>query len=85
MVPAVLEFGSHLTEPGHGKTQAWRRAARALESLAVTLEAEVPDTAATMRLSSLELADAIEEVPSATPVPSLLYNPAHVRPTALHF
>lgn len=42
--------------------QAWRRTALAFESLAATLELEVPDTAATMRLSGLELADAIEEV-----------------------
>lgn len=42
--------------------QAWRRAAIALEQLARTTAAEVPDTAASMRLSGLEVTDAIEEL-----------------------
>ena len=42
--------------------QAWRRTAQSVEALALSLEREVPDTAATMRLSGLELADAIGEV-----------------------
>ena len=42
--------------------QAWRRTAMALECLVRVLEAEVPDTAATLRLSGMELSDAIEEV-----------------------
>lgn len=42
--------------------QAWRRTAVAMEVLLRVLEAEIPDTAATLRLSGLELADAIEEV-----------------------
>lgn len=33
-----------------------------MEALALSLQREVPDTAATMRLSGLELADAIGEV-----------------------
>ena len=43
-------------------SQAWRRAANSVEALALSLQREVPDTAATMRLSGLELADAIGEV-----------------------
>ena len=42
--------------------QAWRRTAQSVEALALSLQREVPDTAATMRLSGLELADAIGEV-----------------------
>lgn len=42
--------------------KAWRRTALALRLLAATVTEEVPDTAATLRLSGLELADAIEEV-----------------------
>ena len=42
--------------------QAFRRSALALESLLVTVREEVPDTAATVRLSGLEIADCIEEV-----------------------
>ena len=44
------------------RMQAWRRTAHSVEALAVSLQREVPDTAATMRLSGLELADAIGEV-----------------------
>jgi hypothetical protein len=33
-----------------------------METLLLTLQAEVPDTAATLRLSGLELADCIQEV-----------------------
>ncbi len=40
------------------------RAARALEALARSLTAEVPDTAAAFRLSGLEIADAVGEVSS---------------------
>lgn len=39
-----------------------RRAALAVEATLYTLEREVPDTAAAVRLSSLELSDAIEQV-----------------------
>ena len=48
----------------HGRlcAQAWRRTAQSVEALALSLQREVPDTAATMRLSGLELADAIGEV-----------------------
>ena len=42
--------------------QSIRRAALAVEATLYTLEREVPDTAAAVRLSSLELSDAIEEV-----------------------
>ena len=42
--------------------QAMRRSARALELLLLTVQAEVPDTAATLRLSGMELADCIQEV-----------------------
>lgn len=42
--------------------QAFRRTAVALESLAATVEAEVPDTAAAVRLSGFELSDCIEEI-----------------------
>jgi len=42
--------------------QAWRRTAQSVEALALSMQREVPDTAATMRLSGLELADAIGEV-----------------------
>lgn len=42
--------------------QALRRSAHAMETLLLTLQAEVPDTAATLRLSGLELADCIQEV-----------------------
>ncbi|EFN54916.1 hypothetical protein CHLNCDRAFT_134624 [Chlorella variabilis] len=41
---------------------AMRRSARALELLLLTVQAEVPDTAATLRLSGMELADCIQEV-----------------------
>ncbi len=41
-----------------------RRSAHALEALLVTVHAEVPDTAATLRLSGMELADCIQEVGS---------------------
>lgn len=41
---------------------AFRRTAIALESLAAAVEAEVPDTAAAVRLSGFELSDCIEEV-----------------------
>lgn len=39
-----------------------RRSAIAAESLLLTLAAEVPDTAATLRLSGMELADCIQEM-----------------------
>ena len=42
--------------------QEWRRTARELQLLARALEQEIPDTAASMRLTGLELADAIQEV-----------------------
>ena len=42
--------------------QSIRRAALAAEATLYTLEREVPDTAAAVRLSSLELSDAIKEV-----------------------
>ena len=42
--------------------QALRRSAHAAASLLATLEAEVPDTAATLRLSGMELADCIGEM-----------------------
>ena len=42
--------------------QSLRRAARAAEIMLYTVERELPDTAAALRLSSLELSDAIEEV-----------------------
>lgn len=42
--------------------QALRRSAHAAASLLTTLEAEVPDTAATLRLSGMELADCIGEM-----------------------
>lgn len=42
--------------------QSIRRAARAMETMLYTVEREVPETAAAMRLSSMELSDAIEEV-----------------------
>lgn len=41
---------------------ALRRSALAMEALLLTVQAEVPDTAATLRLSGLELADCIQEV-----------------------
>lgn len=42
--------------------QSIQRAARAMETMLYTVEREVPETAAAMRLSSMELSDAIEEV-----------------------
>jgi len=42
--------------------QAFRRSAHALEALLHTIREEVPDTASAVRLSSLEVADAVEEV-----------------------
>ena len=42
--------------------QSLRRAARAAEIMIYTVERELPETAAALRLSSLELSDAIEEV-----------------------
>lgn len=42
--------------------QAWRRTAVALEQLARVAAAEVPDTAAAMRLSGMEVTEAIEEM-----------------------
>lgn len=42
--------------------QALRRSAHAMEALLLTVRAEVPDTAATLRLSGMELADCIQEV-----------------------
>ena len=42
--------------------QALRRTSLAMESLLYTVQAEVPDTAATLRLSGMELADCIQEV-----------------------
>jgi len=42
--------------------QSVRRAARAMEVMLHTVEREIPETAAAMRLSSMELSDAIEEV-----------------------
>jgi hypothetical protein len=39
-----------------------RHSARAFEKLADTLEQEVPDTAAALRLTGMELNDCIEEV-----------------------
>ncbi len=42
--------------------QSMRRTALAMELLLHTVEREVPDTAATVRLSGLEVADAIQEV-----------------------
>lgn len=44
--------------------QALRRSAHAMESLLLTVQAEVPDTAATLRLSGVELADTIQELGS---------------------
>jgi hypothetical protein len=44
--------------------QAMRRSALALERLLDTAREEIPDTAATLRLSGMELADCIEEVSS---------------------
>ena len=38
------------------------RSSLAMESLLYTVQAEVPDTAATLRLSGMELADCIQEV-----------------------
>lgn len=46
-IPAVLEL---------------RRTAQQMRSLAETLEREIPDTASSMRLTGLELSDAIQEV-----------------------
>lgn len=43
---------------------ALRRSLIAVESLAITLEEEVPDTAAAMRLSGMEIADCFDEVSS---------------------
>ncbi len=45
---------------------ALRRAADELAALAATIRAEVPDTAEAVRLSGLELSDAIEEVGGLT-------------------
>ena len=42
--------------------QSIRRAARAMETMLCTVERELPETAAALRLSSMELSDAIEEV-----------------------
>ena len=42
--------------------QSVKRAARAMEVMLYTVERELPETAAAMRLSSMELSDAIEEV-----------------------
>ena len=42
--------------------QALRRTSLAMESLLYTVQAEGPDTAATLRLSGMELADCIQEV-----------------------
>lgn len=42
--------------------QSVKRAARAVEVMLYTVERELPETAAAMRLSSMELSDAIEEV-----------------------
>ena len=42
--------------------QSMRRTALAMELLLHTVEREIPDTAATVRLSGLEMADAIQEV-----------------------
>lgn len=44
--------------------QALRRTAHAAEALLHSLREELPDTAAALRLSSLEMSDAIEEVSS---------------------
>ena len=43
-------------------SQAFRRSARAAELLFHALHQEVPDTAAVVRLSTLDLADCIEEI-----------------------
>ena len=42
--------------------QSIRRAALAMEATLYTVEQEIPETAAAVRLSSIELSDAIEEV-----------------------
>ena len=42
--------------------QSVKRAARAMEVMLYTVERELPETAAAIRLSSMELSDAIEEV-----------------------
>ena len=42
--------------------QALRRSAHAMEALLHVLREEIPDTAAAVRLSGLEIADAVEEV-----------------------
>ena len=39
-----------------------RRTAQQMQRVASALEKEIPDTASTMRLTGLELADAIQEV-----------------------
>ena len=52
--------------------QALRRSAHAMEALLHTVRAEVPDTAATLRLSGMELADCIQEVGALRCVGGLL-------------
>jgi len=42
--------------------QSVRRAAQAMEAMLYTMEREIPETAAAVRLSSMEMSDAIEEV-----------------------
>ena len=60
--PPNLPFPSpNPCSPLH-RAQALRRTSRAMESLLYTVQAEVPDTAATLRLSGMELADCIQEV-----------------------
>ena len=50
--------------------QEMRRTAQQMQRVASALEKEIPDTASTMRLTGLELADAIQEVSLLGSVPN---------------
>lgn len=58
------KHSTHIPSLGHKgcPLQSVRRAAQAMEVMLHTVEREIPETAAAMRLSSMEMSDAIEEV-----------------------
>ena len=53
--------------------QEFRRTTKELQRVLQTLEKEIPDTAATMRLSGMEMTDCIEELSLLRSIPTVFH------------
>lgn len=60
--PCCPYFSKRCCKPSFAPCQALRRSAAAAEALLRALHSEVPDTAAALRLTSMDVSDAIGEV-----------------------